>query len=405
MRADADLPVDPALFRGTNQFEGRIVAEGAAGWMTTFDAAGGPPGGNPSAGVGMNDRFAAEREVAESDIWRLHGDRLYFFNPHRGLQVVDIADPGAPAVVASLPLAGAGEQMYLLGDSHVLLLLRPPCGAWGTGGQAAVVVVDVRGDRAAEVARVPVPGQIIESRLVGTALYLAAQDYRETAGRWENVLRVQPVDFADPAAPVVRAGLEFPGWPTALQATAEVLLLAEQADYTRTRVRVVDISDPHGAVRERATLPVPGRVADKFKLHARGDVVSVIAETWSPRLVTTLRTFRLRPDGGHEALGRLEVSHGESLFGTRFDGDRAYIVTFLRVDPLWIIDLGDPANPRVAGELEIPGWSNHLHPLGDRLLTVGIDDVNGWRAAVQLFDVGDPARPALLAKEIGRAHV
>ncbi|HMO64218.1 MAG TPA: hypothetical protein PKE47_03150, partial [Verrucomicrobiota bacterium] len=275
VRADADLPVDPALFRGTNQFEGRIVAEGAAGWMTTFDAAGGPPGGNPSAGVGMNDRFAAEREVAESDIWRLHGDRLYFFNPHRGLQVVDIADPGAPAVVASLPLAGAGEQMYLLGDSHVLLLLRPPCGAWGTGGQAAVVVVDVRGDRAAEVARVPVPGQIIESRLVGTALYLAAQDYRETAGRWENVLRVQPVDFADPAAPVVRAGLEFPGWPTALQATAEVLLLAEQADYTRTRVRVVDISDPHGAVRERATLPVPGRVADKFKLHARGDVVSV----------------------------------------------------------------------------------------------------------------------------------
>ncbi|HMO64219.1 MAG TPA: beta-propeller domain-containing protein, partial [Verrucomicrobiota bacterium] len=111
-----------------------------------------------------------------------------------------------------------------------------------------------------------------------------------------------------------------------------------------------------------------------------------------------LRTFRRRPDGGHEALGRREVGHGESLFGTRFDGDRAYIVTFLRVDPLWIIDLGDPANPRVAGELEIPGWSNHLHPLGDRLLTVGIDDVNGWRAAVQLFDVGDPARPALLAK-------
>lgn len=398
VRADAALPVDPALFRGTNRFEGRVVAEQATGWMTPFDAAGGPPGGNPSAGAGMNERFAPEREVAESDIWRVSGDRLYFFNPHRGLQVVDITNPGAPAVLDTLPLAGAGEQMYLLGDSHVLLLLRPPCGIWGGPTEAAVVVVDVRGDRAAEVARVPVPGHIVESRLVGAALYLAAQDYRVAADRWENVLRVQPVDFADPAAPVVRPGLEFPGWPTALQATSELLLLAEQEDWSRTRVRVVDISDPRGAVRERAALPVPGRVADKFKLHAQGDIVSVIAESWSPRLVTTLRTFRLRAGGGHEALGRLEVGHGESLFGTRFDGDRAYIVTFLRVDPLWIIDLSDPAHPRVAGELEIPGWSNHLHPLGDRLLTVGIDDVNGWRAAVQLFDVGDPARPKLLAK-------
>lgn len=404
VRADDVLPLDPALFRGTNRFAGRTIGEGTPGQIAngSFDRATGAEFfaqvNGSAAGAPVADGVL--RSVQESDIWRVHGDRLYFFNPHRGLQVLDIANPAAPALLATLPLAGAGEQMYLLGDDHVVLLIRPPCRSWGTDAESAVVIVDVRGDRAVEAARVPVPGQIIESRLVGTALYLATQAYRQQAGseNWENILHIQPLDLADPAAPVVRPGLEYPGWPTALQATADLLLVAEQPAHDETRVRVLDISDPQGAVTERATLPVPGRVADKFKLHARDGVVTVIAETWQPARATMLRTFRLRPGTGHEALGSLEVGRGESLFGTRFDGDRAYIVTFLRVDPLWIIDLSDPARPRVAGELEIPGWSNYLHPLGDRLLTVGIDDVNGWRAAVQLFDVSDPATPALLSK-------
>ncbi|MFN0067736.1 MAG: beta-propeller domain-containing protein [Limisphaerales bacterium] len=404
VRGDDVLPLNPSLFRGTNRFAGRVVGEGTPGQIASgsfdrvvgFESLGRLNG--DAAGAPASD--AALRPVQESDIWRVHGDRLYFFNPHRGLQVMDISDTGAPDLLATLPLAGAGEQMYLLGGDHVVLLLRPPCRAWGVEAESAVVIVDVRGDRAVEVARVPVPGQIVESRLVGSALYLATQAYRPrpSDGSWENFLSVQPLDLADPARPVVRPGLEYSGWPTALQATADLLLVAEQAAHDQTRVRVLDISDPQGAVTERTALPVPGRVADKFKLHARDGIVTVIAETWQPARATVLRTFGLRPGTGHDALGSLEVGRGESLFGTRFDGNRAYIVTFLRVDPLWIIDLSDPARPRVAGELEIPGWSNYLHPLGDRLLTVGIDDANGWRAAVQLFDVSDPSKPALLGK-------
>jgi hypothetical protein len=143
---------------------------------------------------------------------------------------------------------------------------------------------------------------------------------------------------------------------------------------------------------------------DKFKLDLRGDILRVVVEDqaspdrWSP--ITRLTTWRLSHsrDQKHELLGKLDLGAGENLFGTRFDGDRAYVVTFRRVDPLFIIDLSDPARPRILSELKIPGWSNYLHPLGDRLLTVGIDDTDGWRAAVQLFDVADPANPSLLAK-------
>ena len=85
----------------------------------------------------------------------------------------------------------------------------------------------------------------------------------------------------------------------------------------------------------------------------------------------------------------------------RFLGDRAYVVTFRQIDPLFIIDLSDPAQPRVAGELKIPGFSAYLHPLGDGLLLgVGQDaDPRTGRPLgpqATLFDVSDPAAPTSL---------
>ena len=86
------------------------------------------------------------------------------------------------------------------------------------------------------------------------------------------------------------------------------------------------------------------------------------------------------------------------MFATRFDGNRLYAVTYRRIDPLWVIDLSNPAAPSISGELRIPGWSTYIQPWGDRLVTVGIDDVNGNRVAAQLFNVSDPAHPSLLSK-------
>ena len=104
-------------------------------------------------------------------------------------------------------------------------------------------------------------------------------------------------------------------------------------------------------------------------------------------------------------MGQVELGKNESLFATRFDGDKAYIVTFLRVDPLWIVDLSDPSRPTISGELEVPGWSTYIQPLGDRLLSIGIDNGEGWRVAVSLFDVRDPSQPGLLSRvPIGAHH-
>ena len=88
----------------------------------------------------------------------------------------------------------------------------------------------------------------------------------------------------------------------------------------------------------------------------------------------------------------------KSLRSVRFDGERGYAVTFQQVDPLFVLDLSDPANPLVAGELEVPGYSTHMVPLGDRLVAVGFDDTAGIRPAVALYDVADPSEPRQLER-------
>lgn len=95
---------------------------------------------------------------------------------------------------------------------------------------------------------------------------------------------------------------------------------------------------------------------------------------------------------------------GEQVYGVRFVGDRGYVVTFRQTDPLYVLDLSNPEDPRVAGVLEVPGFSEHLYPLSPGLLMgAGRDaDEQGVRGGVKvaLFDVSDPANPTALASVV-----
>ena len=91
----------------------------------------------------------------------------------------------------------------------------------------------------------------------------------------------------------------------------------------------------------------------------------------------------------------------EQIYAVRFLGTQGYVVTFRQTDPLYVIDLADPTNPRVTGELKIPGYSAYLHPVGDGLL-LGVGqsaDLSGFTQGTQLslFDVSDPTNPQLIS--------
>lgn len=93
---------------------------------------------------------------------------------------------------------------------------------------------------------------------------------------------------------------------------------------------------------------------------------------------------------------------GESVQSVRFVGDYAYVVTFLRTDPFYVIDVSDPENPTTLSELEIPGFSDYLQPIGeDYILGIGYGDNDGGTNGlkISLYDVSDKSN-AVVASEI-----
>jgi len=116
-------------------------------------------------------------------------------------------------------------------------------------------------------------------------------------------------------------------------------------------------------------------------------------------------------------VGSLEnLAPGERIYSARFMGRRAYMVTFRNVDPLFAIDLSDPARPTVLGQLKIPGYSDYLHPYDENHLigfgkeTVTVEMKNGWGQGepmafylgmkISLFDVSDVSHPKEKFKEV-----
>jgi len=95
-------------------------------------------------------------------------------------------------------------------------------------------------------------------------------------------------------------------------------------------------------------------------------------------------------------VGKVEkLAEGERIYSVRFMQNRAYLVTFKQVDPLFVIDLSSPTNPKVLGELKIPGYSSYLHPYDETTLIGLGKDSGNWDAKLKLslFDVssvGDP---------------
>jgi hypothetical protein len=179
-----------------------------------------------------------------------------------------------------------------------------------------------------------------------------------------------------------------------------------------TYLHKFDIRDPVRA-RYAASGGVRGHILDQFSMGESGGLlrVATTGASWrSGRSDQANSVFVLANQGGRlRSVGELRgLAPGERIYSARFLDDRGYLVTFKKVDPLFTIDFRNPSQPRVAGELKVPGFSTYIHPLdSDHLLTIGREaaDTGGDFALfqalnLQVFGVSDPAAPRLVHKQI-----
>jgi len=204
-------------------------------------------------------------------------------------------------------------------------------------------------------------------------------------------------------------------WETRLailpgNANAPVKILPTTETTEVTTIHRISIED--GEIEIGPSGQVPGRVLNQFSMDEFNGyfrIATTTGEVWGWGTSTSGNHVYVL-DMDLNIVGRLEhLAQGEQIHSARFMGNRCYLVTFKKIDPLFVIDLSTPSEPRVLGELEIPGYSDYLHPYDENhIIGIGKDTVEGeggnfaWYQGIKisLFDVSDVEHPQEIDKYI-----
>ncbi|HWH95971.1 MAG TPA: beta-propeller domain-containing protein [Baekduia sp.] len=323
------------------------------------------------------------------------------------LTEVDVTDPAAPKVARTMTLDGDYVDARLTGGTARVVVSSTPAPAGAVPLDGAPL-------------RTFVPVTTIRSTITGRTYrrgVVPCDDVRRPdAFSGLGLLTVLTVDLDKGLYDVDRDAV-LAGAQT-VYASDKSLYVASQryvrnlqdtADVPgamRTEIHRFDAAQP-GATAYAGSGTVPGFVVNAYAMSEQDGALRVASTdepSWLPEggpaepaqsYVTVLAS---REGGALGQIGQVGgLGKGQRIYGVRFAGTTGYVVTFRQIDPLYTLDLSKPGAPRVVGELEIPGYSAYLHPLGDGLLLgVGQEATGTGRpqgTQVSLFDVSDLAHP------------
>jgi len=232
------------------------------------------------------------------------------------------------------------------------------------------------------------------------------------------LLTVLSLDLQTPLAPPGEASIPSPAGSA--YASSESIYVSHAVfsppDYrARTAIHKFDISGNSAGAVYRASGTVDGWLLNQFSMGEKDGFLRVATteNSWgwgdaaTPSASNSL--FVLEEDGADlRVVGQVRnIAPDEQIYAARFLGDVGFMVTFEIIDPLFTFDLSDPTNPRLMGELEVPGYSAYIHPAGpDHLLTIGQDTETDGNVAwfrgmqISLYDISDLADPRLTQMQI-----
>jgi len=176
------------------------------------------------------------------------------------------------------------------------------------------------------------------------------------------------------------------------------------------KTQITKFAIDEGDIDFKSQSKVPGRILNQFSMDEYDGnfrIATTLGESWFGSQIQSKNNVYVL-DSDMNMTGKLEgLAKGERIYSVRFMGKRAYIVTFKNVDPLFVIDLEDENNPKVLGELKIPGYSEYLHPYDENhIIGFGKDAVEvktqaydqGMKLAI--FDVTDVNSPKQMFSEL-----
>lgn len=359
------------------------------------------------------DKDDSTTQVEKPDIYKISGNRIFYANGSAGrFQVVDISNPATPVLVHSESIQNVPLDLYIIND-YVILLEQMS----GQNDLSVVLkVFHMYGDIIQKVSeQIYTDLYYLSSRRAGDKIFITGtdpsyynngvdilNDGKEDKDSVEGGSSVVAIDISTPASPSLISRKNFDGYDSDIYINEDYLVQISRVSWDNTILNLFDLhqSDPLTRI---AQIKIPGRIPSEYHVNISDNTMFVIYRDQDIKKGSSLKIFEIHPESGAEK-GAVEergavdgIAPGEELFAGTFTDNRAYIVTYERKDPLWVVDISDHDAPSVIGELEVPGWSEYIRFHKNRLIALGYDDSNGrQRISVALFSVEDPLKPLLL---------
>lgn len=405
-----------------------------------------------------------EKGVDEGDIVKTDGKYIYYVSNDR-LKVI-LANNGNMKIVSVIDFAKAFKHVYnvYLSDGKLIVVYsRDDYKEDGSRGQylSGVSVYDIKDPANPKLeGSTNIKGNVMESRLIKNNLYIVSNynfDYiyentdlepviegaqgkvigngfykrpYKLNGAGENLEKMVFIP-ANPSASITKITAfnvsDFSRKDMSYMGYSENLYMSENSayisytDYNYNFVGVQRVKENNkkedkvtstisrflldsGDFKHNGTATVDGTLLNQFSL---GEIEGNLFIAYNNPITgeNAIASF----DSNLKNIGNLKgLAKGERIYSVRFEKERAYLVTFKQVDPLFAIDISSPANMKVLGELKMPGYSEYIHPVGDgKILGVGqntkVDDkgnvtTDGFK--LSLFDVRDEKDIKILDEKI-----
>ena len=335
----------------------------------------------------QNDRLVVSAQVYERvsrsevrDDGVYYGYFPYNANVDTAQFVYDISDRKSPVPVREMDQSGTLVQSRMVGSVlYTVTQYSVPLDDKDAVEKNFVPAVDGKKLTSGDV--------LIRDKDAGDSTYLVLTAF-DTAKKDSAVNKVSVLGFSDD-----------------LYCTADMLYLlstdwrwTDSSTDGRCKTNIWAFSLRDGEISLKATAAVPGQVNDDYAIDRYGGYLRIATTNYDYNHDADVSALYVLNDK-LEIVGQLEnFAPDEQVKSTRFLGNLVYVVTFRNTDPLFAIDLSDPAKPTILGAVKLPGFSSYLHPLDDRtLLGVGYsgDDESADLDTVKLslFDISDPTHP------------
>lgn len=390
-------------------------------------------------GGGSGDHSTTNTQVEgvdEADIIKTDGRYIYLLGGNR-LTVVSASDTMSIAARLTLDEDQYAQEMYVDGDRLVIVGARhDDNGDYYFKVFTVVSVYDISDLGSISLLRTfEIEGYATTTRKQGDYVYLLSNlntwslpeiDPRPLMGEdgdlksmpvsdvmimpgepAEQYLTLSAINIQDKSEKVESESILGGGYVTYMSNKAMYVALENRYYTGKRELNIARFSINGAKIGYAGSGEITGYLNDQFSMDEYNGYLRVASTVWDNKHENNLYVL----DDNMQVCGSvLGFAPGETIYSVRFMGSRGYVVTFKQIDPLFVFDLSDPANPRITGELKVPGFSSYLHPVSeDVILGVGYDvkdvyvkDDAGNEVIISqqtggiklsLFDVSDMGKP------------